>query len=126
MKKNCLNCQIIFKAKGTTPKFCSRNCQYDFLKKAGHYKKCGFQSVLNKKKRRKYKQIRHNGKSRAEHRVIMEIHLGRSLEKWEHVHHINNDPTDNRIENLVVILDSQHSKITLSENPNICLKRTKR
>jgi len=33
----------------------------------------------------------------------MEEHLGRLLEPYEHVYHINSDPLDNRIENLIVI-----------------------
>lgn len=33
----------------------------------------------------------------------MEDHLGRSLEPWEHVYHMNGDSSDNRIENLVLI-----------------------
>lgn len=33
----------------------------------------------------------------------MERHLGRRLEPHEHVDHINDDPTDDRIENLQII-----------------------
>ena len=33
----------------------------------------------------------------------MEEHLDRQLESNEHVYHLNGDPSDNRIENLVII-----------------------
>ena len=36
-------------------------------------------------------------------RYLMEQYLGRELEDWEQVDHINDDPTDNRLENLQIL-----------------------
>ena len=46
-----------------------------------------------------------------EHRVIMEGHLGRKLNCSEHVHHVNDDRTDNRIANLELVSPGQHNSI---------------
>lgn len=43
-----------------------------------------------------------------EHRLVMEQELGRYLRPDEIVHHLNEDPTDNRPENLEVMTQSDH------------------
>lgn len=47
----------------------------------------------------------------AEHRLVMELHIGRPLLPTETVHHINNDSSDNRIENLMLFSsNSEHAR----------------
>lgn len=43
-----------------------------------------------------------------EHRLVMERYLGRYLTKDEFIHHINLNPSDNRIENLILVSKKQH------------------
>jgi hypothetical protein len=43
-----------------------------------------------------------------EHRVIMEDKIGRPLNKWEQVNHLNGIRTDNRPENLELVQKNRH------------------
>lgn len=96
-----------YRMKSGKSKYCSRQC----LAK-NHLK--NFISVYGFKKLNKplhsYKVITVDGKRIREHRYIMEQYLGRKLEKWEHVHHINDDSSDNRIENLEILSNSDHQR----------------
>lgn len=108
--KQCKN-QFIGKDKNHKYTYCSRKChflsqigkptrRFERIKRKGYWfvylpqhPKCGKQGYY------------------AEHRLIMERKIGRYLEKTENIHHINHDKTDNRIENLMVLTNSEHGKL---------------
>lgn len=46
-----------------------------------------------------------------EHRLVVEEQIGRLLTRREHVHHINGDKADNRLENLIALTHSEHLKL---------------
>jgi hypothetical protein len=66
----------------------------------------------------KYKKIKlKKGKTKDQHRLIMEAHLGRILSKNEVVHHIDEDKSNNSLSNLTIMSRSEHSKLHMS-SPN--------
>jgi len=58
-----------------------------------------------------YKFITVDGKTVPEHRYIVEQFIGRKLKSSEHVHHINRDPSDNHIDNLQIVSNSEHARL---------------
>ena len=59
-----------------------------------------------------YLRISHGPETRKYiHRKVMEQHLGRPLSRDEVVHHINGDKRDNRIENLMVMTNQEHTTL---------------
>jgi hypothetical protein len=51
------------------------------------------------------------------HRIVIEISLGRILLSTEHVHHINEDRSDYRVENLQVMSNAAHARFHRLQKP---------
>ena len=132
----------IWPCRATTARFCSRTCQGQAMRgkpsarAAGLTKpcaqcgvqfkvqlsklnirfycgrRCASQALRSLTPRLAYVTISANGRQVYEHRHIMERVLGRPLTRKEHVHHINGNPTDNRIENLELLSASEHQRKT--------------
>lgn len=92
-------------------KACSKKCSYIYFSrtyygdrvaqyKGGTITKKGYRCLSFGKSGRKL-----------EHRHVMETYINRPLKTEEHVHHINGNKLDNRIENLRLMSGIDHRKL---------------
>lgn len=128
VKLICVNCSLEYeqypsaikwsKIRGNNFNFCSSKCTKEFKvgpnsntwKGGRHITKRGYIKI------RKPEHPNNIYGYCYEHRLVMEEHIGRYLTEHEDIHHINENKSDNRLENLELLTSSEHSKLTSKKN----------
>lgn len=95
--KTCVACGVEFRANRKDQKLCGE-CYQTKLKLSAESKSTN-------------KYVQTNVPGRTEHRDIAERILGRRLHTNEVVHHIDDDPKNNSVRNLMVLSRSTHGKL---------------
>lgn len=102
------------KQKISAMKYCSRQCKGKDMSGSNHPMWNGGRKKNDQGYILIYMPEHHEADCKGnvrEHRIIMEQHLGRRLKQEEVVHHENDNPGDNRIENLKLFKNqAEHKK----------------
>lgn len=110
---NCDHCdEQCFTSKKSAKKslnFCSRKCRFSGKHNPSYTKDGILHNGYRLIRMHEHPMATKSGYIK-EHRLIMASHLGRNLKSDEHVHHINGNKLDNRVENLVLLTASEHKE----------------
>ena len=101
--RRCQTCGSLFHPRRDQSKYCSRPCMW--VHNGGRNRKPDSWRLNS----RGYIEGRIGGRHIKQHRYVAEQMLGRPLLPEEDVHHKNGNKTDNRPENLEVLLHGTHS-----------------
>ncbi len=123
--KVCPKCGCQYKTKKKSQKVCSKRCGPlgNFGKKHPRWK--GGKYIDDKGYRviTIYDHPTYKYNRMYEHRYVMEQYLGRYLKRSEIIHHKNYNPSDNRIENLLLFKHSgEHIKFHFEESKKLYLE----
>ena len=119
INKTCPNCKREFISYlAHNKKFCSRKCytkwRYIYPMPSPGWKGGKIRYGSNNKYwaiYQPYHPFANNKGYVFEHRLVMEKHLKRFLKSCEVIHHINFKSTDNRLENLELLLKREHDRL---------------
>jgi hypothetical protein len=107
--KVCEYCGNTINSKDKRQKFCNEKCYHSSKTGKNHPNwKGGI-------KHRPDGYIRNSKNDKYIHRETMENYLGRKLNNNEHIHHINGNKSDNKIENLEIHTNSSHRKLEVKK-----------
>ena len=90
--------------------YCSAKCQMEDYRRRTRENNPAWKGG-RRKDPKGYVLVRHNKSYILEHRLVMAQHLGRKLLNNEHVHHKNENKSDNRIENLELTNAADHRRL---------------
>ena len=103
---------LVVKTNQPLSKMC-QDCTHDESRKLGTTTTWGNYEYISLPKNSPYISMTKSNTTWVKvHRLVMAQSLGRPLQCWEVVHHINGNKKDNHLENLELLSDTEHKQIT--------------